>query len=93
MISIVVNNQASTRTVGITMPLDVKPGAYNFSLFGPDFMGQYNPTTTTFLAANSGKITILENNITTKRIKANFNFEAKEITGSAKATLSEGIFR
>lgn len=91
-LSITVNNQAANKTVGLIMPSDVKPGTYDYSPLDADFLGQYNPTSSTFLVANSGKITILEHNTTTKRIKGNFNFEAKEITGSAKASLTEGYF-
>ncbi len=91
-ISITVNNQAASKTVGLTMPPDVKPGTYNYSPFDADFWGQYNPTSSTFLVANSGKITILEHNKATKRIKGNFNFEAKEIIGSVSANLTEGYF-
>ena len=92
MISLTVNDQAVGKTVGITMPTDVKAGTYNFSPFGPDFIGQYNPTSTTYLSASSGKITILEHNVSTKRIKGNFNFEAKELMGEKKADLTEGYF-
>lgn len=92
MISLTINNQAVSKTVGITMPTDVKAGTYDFSPFGPDFIGQYNPTSTTYLAASSGKITILEHNVSTKRIKGNFNFEAKEMMGGKKANLTEGYF-
>lgn len=92
MISLTVNDQAAGKTVGITMPTDVKAGTYDFSPFGPDFIGQYNPNSTTYLSASSGKITILEHNVSGKRIKGNFNFEAKEIIGDKKANLTEGYF-
>lgn len=91
-ISITVNNQAASKTVALVMPSDVKPGTYDYSPLGMEFFGQYNPSSSTFLASNSGKITIVEHNTTTKRIKGNFNFEAKELTGNTKASLSEGYF-
>ncbi len=91
-LAITVNNQAANKTVGLTMPSDVKPGTYNYTPADADFRGQYNPTSSTFLVANSGKMIILEHNKTTKRIKGNFNFEAKEITGSMDANLTEGYF-
>ena len=92
MITLTINDQAVSKTVGITMPSNVKAGTFDFSPFGPDFIGQYNPTSTTYLAASSGKITILEHNVSTKRIKGNFNFEAKELIGDKKANLTEGYF-
>lgn len=91
-ISIIVNNQEGSKTVGLTMPSDVKAGTYNYSLAAMDFFGQYNPTSGTFLVANSGSLTILEHNTATKRIKGNFNFEAKDLMGSGKASLTEGYF-
>ena len=91
-IAITVNNQAASKTVGLTMPTDVKAGTYNYSPIVMDFFGQYNPASNTFLVANSGTITILEHNTATKRIKGNFNFEAKELIGSGKASLTEGYF-
>ena len=92
MITLTVNDQAVAKTVGISMPSDVKAGSYDFSPFGPDFIGQYNPNSTTYLSATSGKITILEHNVSSKRIKGNFNFEAKELMGEKKSNLSEGYF-
>lgn len=92
MITLTINDQAVSKTVGITMPSNVKAGTYDFSPFGPDFIGQYNPTSTTYLSASLGKITILEHNLSTKRIKGNFNFEAKELIGDKKANLTEGYF-
>ena len=91
-ISITVNNQAGTKTIGLIMPSDVKPGTYNYSPSEMKFFGQYNSSSNSFLVANSGTITILEHNTATKRIKGNFNFEAKEITGVRKANLTAGYF-
>ena len=91
-ISITVNNQAVSKTVGLTMPAEVKAGTYNYSPAVMDFFGQYNPTSSTFLVANSGSLTILEHNTASKRIKGNFNFEAKDLMGSGKASLTEGYF-
>ena len=92
MITLTINDQAVSKTVGITMPSNVKSGTYDFSPFGPDFIGQYNPNSTTYLAGTSGKITILEHNVSGKRIRGNFNFEAKEIIGDKMANLTEGYF-
>ena len=92
MISITVNDQAVGKTVGLSMPSNVKAGTYDFIPFGTDFIGQYNPASTTYLSASSGKITILEHNVSSKRIKGSFNFEANELIGSKKANLTEGYF-
>lgn len=91
MLSISGSDQQVSKTVGITMPPDVTPGSYTFTAFGFDYIGQYN-IGTSYLTANSGTLTILEHNKTTKKIRGNFNFSAKEILGSKAAELTEGYF-
>ncbi|MEP6952031.1 MAG: hypothetical protein ABI863_22265 [Ginsengibacter sp.] len=41
---------------------------------------------------HSGTLTILEHNITTKRIRGNFNFHASEVPGTKVSELTEGYF-
>ncbi|MEO6682659.1 MAG: DUF6252 family protein [Ginsengibacter sp.] len=92
MISVVSKDKTESQTVGVTFPADINPGTYDFGLFGSDYIGQYNPSITTYLAAHSGKLTIFEHNKTTKRIRGNFYFEAKEIQGTSQASLTAGYF-
>ena len=91
-VAIVGNNLAGNRTVGLVMPLNITPGTYDLDFLGATYIGQYNPTASTYLASESGKLTILEHNTMTKRIRGNFNFIAKDLLGGASATLTEGYF-
>jgi hypothetical protein len=90
-INLSASNQDISKTVGLSFPDDVIPGTYTFSSLGPDYIGQYN-LGTAYMSASSGTLTILEHNTVTKRIKGNFNFNAKELLGTKKAALSEGYF-
>lgn len=78
--------------VGITLPDNVTPGTYSFDII--DYVGQYNPSINTFLAADTGKVTILEHSVIAKRIRGNFHFLANapftHIPPSAQ--LTEGYF-
>lgn len=92
-ISIVANNAAATKTVGVIFPSNIIPGSYTFDFFGGTYIGQYNPDTNPMhsTASVSGTLTILEHNTATKRVRANFNFRAEELLNSANAaTLTEG---
>ncbi|HXS59154.1 MAG TPA: DUF6252 family protein [Hanamia sp.] len=90
-INISASNQDVSKTVGISVPSDIKAGTYTFSSFGPDYIGQYN-FGTSYMSAGSGTLTILEHNTATKRIRGTFNMNAAEIIGTNSATLSEGYF-
>ena len=90
-ISISASDQAVSKTVGLSFPDDIAPGVYTFTLFGPDYIGQYN-VGTSFLIASSGTLTILQHNTTTKRISGTFDFPAEEILGTNMAQLTEGYF-
>lgn len=84
-------NGGTGPTVGITMPSTVVPGNYAFDLF--TYVGQYNPNSTTFLQADTGHVQVLEHNTLTKRIRGNFNFFAKPLTGATPtAQLTQGYF-
>ncbi len=91
MINISASDQNVTKTVGISFPSDATPGVYTFTSFGPDYIAQYN-IGNSYLVGESGTLTILENNATTKRVRGNFNFHASEILGSQTADLTEGYF-
>ncbi|MEM7104348.1 MAG: DUF6252 family protein [Bacteroidota bacterium] len=81
-------------SVGLIIPDDTPPGMYtlgapSFSTYG----AQYNPGPNTFLAGDSGTLTITEHNTTTQVIKGNFEFDASEFpTGPLTATLTNGSF-
>ncbi len=79
-------------TVGITVPDTAVPGSHPFDIL--NYIGQYNPSTTVFLGADTGTITILEHNLVTKRIRGNFNFLANTVFTHLppSAQLSQGYF-
>lgn len=67
-------SQGVAPAVGLSLPDTIKVGQHSFDSF--DLIGQYNPTASLFLAADTGSVTILEHNIVTKRIRGNFHFLA-----------------
>lgn len=79
-------------TVGLSFPDTIKAGTYAFSSF--DYIGQYNPTASLFLAADTGHFTIIEHNLVTKRIRGTFNFLANGAFTHAPPNkyLTEGYF-
>jgi hypothetical protein len=90
-ISVSGSNQSLTKTVGLNFPFTTVPGTYPMDLL--TYIGQYNPDATTFLTANTGTLTILENNATTKRVRGNFAFHAQPfLSTTPQATLTEGYF-
>jgi Family of unknown function (DUF6252) len=91
MIGLSGSDQLVSKTVGVTIPSNVTPGSYTFTLFGPDYIGQYN-VDSSYLAAESGTLIILEHNTTTRRIRGNFSFHASEIIGTKVSELTEGYF-
>lgn len=90
MVNVSVSNKAFTEVVGVSLPSGVTAGTYTFTTFG-DYIAQYN-TSSAYLLGDSGSVTILEHNTTTKRIRGNFNFHAKEMLGTKTAQLTEGYF-
>ncbi len=72
---------ASGATIGITVPDTITPGTYALGSVGSQYIGQYNPNSSTFLVASPGTITVLEHNTTTKRFRATFSFSARPFGG------------
>lgn len=80
-------------SVSIAMPADIAPGTYTFGQLG--LTGNYNNSSDPLnvQSSNSGNITILEHNSSTKRIRGNFDFLAQSLfTPSLSSTLTEGYF-
>lgn len=82
-----------SRGVGLQVPASVATGTYDFTFFG-DYIGTYAPDAVTNLMADTGKITIMEHNLTTKRIRGSFYFKASPILGTTGTAynLTEGYF-
>ena len=85
------SNTDLSQTVSLSFPANITTGTYNFSSSGLDYIAQYN-IGSSYLIANSGTLTILEHNTTSKKIRGNFNFKANELAGSKNASLTEGYF-
>jgi hypothetical protein len=88
-----------TKSFGITVPATIAVGTYTMD-FGGTYIGQYNPTlsvtaTSYFVAsAATSKLTITENNATTKSLKGTFNFKATDFAGTSTKSylITEGAF-
>ncbi len=91
MVNFSASNQQVSKTVGISLPADITPGTYTFTLFGPSYIGQYN-SDSAYMAADTGTITILEHNTISKKIRGTFDFHAAELPGTQEAQLTEGYF-
>ena len=85
-------SQGAAPSVGITVPDTAIPGTYAFDVFTN--IGQYNPSSTVFLGADTGSVTILEHNTLTKRIRGNFHFLANTVFTNLppNVQLTEGYF-
>ena len=74
----------------IKFPDDVAPGSYSMDSFG--YYGLYMDGSTSF-GSVSGTLEIIENDMTTKRIRGEFNFKGEDpINSSISADLTEGYF-
>lgn len=96
-IAIAGNNADATKTVGLTVPADITAAGspYTLDFWGLTYIGLYNSSPTLALASESGTLTILEHNTTTRRIRGNFDFKASEIIPSTPpkvANLTSGYF-
>lgn len=82
---------AEGASVSIVVPDNITPGTYTFGTIVSPYYGQYNVNSSTFTMSNSGTLTILEHNTTTKRIRANFNYSSTEFgTTTPVYNLTEG---
>lgn len=89
-LNISASDQNVSKTVGFSFPTSLTPGTYDLAN-SFDYIAIYNAGTE-YMMAESGSLTVLEYNTTTKRLRANFNFKAFSFLSTAKATLSEGYF-
>ena len=87
-------DQAGTKSVTVYVPNAVVPGTYSIGTIGDNYYGQYNRDASTFLISDTGTLTILEHNTSTKRIRGSFNFHAKQfaVTNPIQAQLTLGYF-
>jgi hypothetical protein len=82
------------KSVGLVMPASVTAGTYTFSSFG-DYTGGYIPDNNVQnnQVLDSGRIVILEHNVSAKRIRGTFECRAKSLfPGGPISRLTEGYF-
>ena len=90
---ITLSGSAGAKSVTLIFPDNITPGTYPITTVGGTYSGLYNQDATTFLPSDSGSLTILQHNTSTKRIRGNFNFHAKQfLLGTAQAQLTAGVF-
>jgi hypothetical protein len=70
-INISANNADISKTVGLSFSSNITAGTYTFTSFGTTYSGQYN-VCSSYMAAGSGTLTILEHNTSTKRTREIF---------------------
>ena len=92
-ISITASDVLAIKRVAVTVPANTIPGSYTLDFSGMIYFGIYYPDTSNMLISNPGAITIVENNVSSKRIRGTFSFTAKPLNGSAiTSVLTNGYF-
>ena len=93
-IGIAGGDSAFIKTVSLGVPSDITPGTYSIGLTG-NYIAVYKPDNdpNNLKLGALGSITILEHNVTTKRIRGNFNFTGTNILNPLDfVLLTEGYF-
>ena len=93
-IAITASESGTLKSVALFFPKSVTTGTYDIgsAILGATYSGIYNASATLYMASESGKLTILEHNTSTKRIRGNFEFKAVEFAGTQTAQLTSGYF-
>lgn len=84
-----------TQSVSLLMPQNVAAGGpYALDYTGFTYYGFYSPQISGGFASTTGHLTILQNDLTNKRIRGNFDFKAADPTGQSTEThqLTNGFF-
>lgn len=79
--------------VSFLIPENITPGPYtlNYNL-GTTYLGFYQPNASSNLASASGTLTILSNDMVNSRIRADFQFQAKNPLTGQTFSLTNGFF-
>jgi len=84
-----------TQSVSLLMPQNIVAGGpYTLDYTGFTYYGFYSPQVSGGYASTTGHLTILQNDLTNKRIRGNFDFNAADPTGQSSQThqLTNGFF-
>jgi hypothetical protein len=80
----------------IFMPANITAGTYAMDFNSGMYFGAYSTDaadpTKVLLAIGNGSLTILENDVTNRRMRGTFSFTAKSQTNSNSATVTNGYF-
>ena len=89
----IIGKKAGVENIAITIPASIPSGTYQFSTFG-EYRVTYiaDGTQNGTFSGDSGTLTIVSNNISTKKIKGTFNFLGKSLSTTDTHTISEGTF-
>ncbi len=84
---------AGIPSVALYLPQDIVEGTYDLGAPGlAEYGAQYNISDMEFLAAESGAVTVVKHDKSVRIIEGTFFFEAAELAGDGKASLTEGQF-
>jgi hypothetical protein len=80
---------AGSKTVGLIIPSNVTPGTYVIGPMGSNITASYTNGTSISVSL-TGALTVISHDSTTKRLRANFNFTAADISTSAITMVTQG---
>ena len=82
---------ADGSAVDLILPKDVKPGTYDLQFLG-DYTATYSSKNEANYVASSGKLTILDGDASSGKIRGVFSFKAEDEEGGNTANLTDGYF-
>lgn len=91
LLTIIASEQNLTKIVTLQFPQLTTNGTYDFDFAG-NYVGLYLPDGLSPYTADSGMLTVVEHKISSKRIRANFNFKASALAGGNSAVFTNGYF-
>lgn len=91
LITLIGTDASVTQAVSLAFTSTIQPGTY--SIDNQTVAGTYLASVTNPFQSTSGSLTILEHNTTTKRIRGNFSFTARDLTtGTQTVQITQGYF-
>jgi hypothetical protein len=81
-----------SKLVALSIPGNIAAGTYSFDAVTGNYIGVYSPVANSYMTSQSGKLTIIEHNSATKRIRGNFDFKAVDLITAKASQLTGGYF-
>jgi hypothetical protein len=89
---LVINTTSSDGSaIDLILPKDAKPGTYDLQFLG-DYTATYANKNEVSYVASSGKVTILDGDAASGKIRGVFSFKAEDEAGENTANLTDGYF-